>query len=765
MLDLRYAVEHVRQALSSRRRLSFFLLACTVLACAEGTGPDGPPVVSILNPAPATTFAGGDEIQVSVAAVDAAGRAMAPSSLEWWVVLHHGAHTHPVLSPATGASGAFTISRQGHLESDIFYRVYARAMDAEGRSDTMFVDLAPELVSLSISTQPPGLEVLLDHQPHATPLTFTAVVGMERAVGVPAPQSLNGVAYEFFQWSQGGAAAQVLVTPESDLALVASFREVGAANRAPSVAVSAPVTGAAVTLGTPVTLEALATDQDGSVTAVHFFVDGVEVGQDATTPYAVQWTPASLGTRSLQARATDDDGAYTMSAATTVLVQGAGGDDVLAPIVTLTSPASGALNLTGSITLSASASDNVGVATVQFEVDGERLASDASAPYEAVLPATSAYTSGVHVLRARAIDAAGNASDWSAATVTFGGTVALPAGFLRETLASNFGDVLTAATLTPDGRILAAEKSGRLRVVKNGQLLAAPFVQLPVLDGGERGLLGVAVHPSFAANGFVYLYYTTGAGGNAHNRISRFTANGDVAAVGSEVVLAELPPVSDASKHNGGAMHFGPDGKLYVAVGDDGNAANAPRLDTPFGKLLRFDADGGIPPDNPFLSSTSGVNRAIWARGLRNPFTFAFESGTGRMYVNDVGASAWEEINVGQAGADYGWPATEGPTTNPAYAAPLVAYAHSNSPTLFDGQAVVGAAFYRPLNPAFGAAYTGSYFFADYVKGWIHRLDVANGNAPYAFAQVGDFPTGLLISPGGELYVLLGTRIDRIRRP
>ena len=754
----------MRQALSSRRRLPFVLLASVALACTEGTGPDGPPLVSVLSPAPARTFAGGDQIQVRVTAVDAAGRAMAPSSLEWWVVLHHAAHTHPILSPATGASGAFTISRQGHLESDIFYRVYARAVDAVGRSDTAFVDLAPELVSLSITTQPPGLEVLLDHQPRTTPLTITPVVGMERAIGIPAPQALNGAAYEFFQWSQGGSADQVL-TPDADLAVVASFREVGAANRAPSVAVSAPAAGAVVTLGLPVTLEANATDQDGSVTAVHFFVDGVEVGQDATTPYAVQWTPASLGTRSLQARATDDDAAYTMSSATTVLVQGAGSGDVLAPTVALTGPAFGTVNLTGAVTLTATATDNVGVVTVQFEVDGEPLASDASPPYEAVLPATTAYTSGVHVLRARALDAAGHASDWSTATVTFGGTVALPAGFLRETFASNFGDVLTAAAMTPDGRILVAEKSGRLRVVKNGQLLATPFVQLQVLDGGERGLLGVALHPSFAANGFVYVYYTTGAGGNAHNRISRVTAVGDVAVAGSEVVLAELPPVSDVSKHNGGAMHFGPDGKLYVAVGDDGNAANAPRLDIPFGKLLRFDADGGIPPDNPFLSSTSGVNRAIWARGLRNPFTFAFESGTGRMYVNDVGASAWEEINVGRAGADYGWPATEGPTTNPAYAAPLVAYAHSNSPTLFDGLAVVGAAFYRPVNPAFGPAYTGNYFFADYVKGWIYRLDVANGNAPYAFAHVGDFPTGLLASPAGELYVLLGTRIDRIRRP
>ena len=722
-------------------------------------------MVTLISPVSATTFAGGDLIQVSASGVDAAGRALSSESLAWWVVLHHGTHTHPVLSPTTGASGSFTISRQGHLESDIFYRVYARATDGAGRSDTAFVDLAPELVSLSVTTLPSGLQVLLDHQPRSTPLTVTAVAGMERTIGIPATQDFNGVAYEFFQWSQGGPAEQVLTTPQTDLAIVASFRELGAANRAPAVAVSAPGANAIVTSGVPVTLEATATDEDGTIAAVHFFVDGALVGQDATAPYGVSWTPTMLGTRSIQARATDDDAAYTMSASRQVVVQGAGGGDVLAPSVTLTSPMSGTLDLAGSVTLTATASDNVAVVAVQFQVDGELLATDATAPYEAVLPATSAYTSGAHVLRARAHDAAGNASNWSAATVTFGGSVMLPAGFVRETLVPSFGDVLTAATLLPDGRILVAEKSGRLRVVRNGQLLPSPFVQLPVLDGGERGLLGVAVHPSFAANGFVYLYYTTAAGGAAHNRISRFTATGDVAAAGSEVILAELPALSDASKHNGGAMHFGPDGKLYVAVGDDGNAANAPSLSTPFGKLLRFDADGGIPADNPFTSVTTGVNRAIWARGLRNPFTFAFEQGTGRMYVNDVGASAWEEINVGRAGADYGWPATEGPTTNPAYDAPLVAYAHSDSPTLFNGLAVVGAAFYRPATASFGEAYVGSYFFADYVAGWIYRLDVANGNAAYAFAQVGGFPTGLLVSPAGELFVLVGTRIDRIRRP
>ncbi|HYC51300.1 MAG TPA: PQQ-dependent sugar dehydrogenase [Gemmatimonadaceae bacterium] len=734
------------------------------LACSEPAGPEGPPQVTILNPAASGTFAGGDVIAVTLSAVDAAGRTLPSAAMEWWVVLHHGEHTHPAQSPAPGSAGTFTVSRQGHLESEIFYRIYARAVDAAGRADTTFVDLAPRLVTLTLNTEPAGLEVFLDFQPRTTPLSVTSVVGMERTLGVPEPQSLNGFAYEFSAWSNDGAREQTLTVPASSIDVVATFREFGVANVAPAIAVSAPAGGSIVTAGTNVALRADASDADGEVTQVEFFVGGGAIGSDTEAPYEIAWNPSGTGTRSITARATDNHGAYTMSSPIFVTVQGAGSGDVLAPTTSLTSPASGTQNLVGSVALAATAVDNVGVTLVQFEIDGELLATDASAPYEATLPSTGAFASGVHVFRARAQDAAGNWSDWSPAAVTFGGDVALGAGFVREAHAGPFGDVLTAAAFTPDGRMFVAEKSGRLRVVKNGQLLAQPFVHLPVLDGGERGLLGVALHPSFETNGYVYLYYTTGAGGAAHNRISRFVASGDVAQAGSEVVVAELPPLSDASKHNGGAMHFGPDGKLYVAVGDDGNAGNGPSLTTPFGKMLRFNADGSIPSDNPFLATTTGVNRAIWARGLRNPFTFAIEEGTGRMHINDVGASAWEEINLGRAGADYGWPATEGPTGNPAYDTPLLAYAHSASPTLFDGLAVVGGAFYRPSVPAFGSSYVGNYFFADYVAGWVYRLDVMNGNAAYAFAQIGGFPSGLIASEAGELFVLVGTRIDRIRR-
>ena len=125
--------------------------------------------------------------------------------------------------------------------------------------------------------------------------------------------------------------------------------------------------------------------------------------------------------------------------------------------------------------------------------------------------------------------------------------------------------------------------------------------------------------------------------------------------------ILDLNNLSSATNHNGGAIHFGPDGKLYIAVGENANGANSQSLNTLLGKMLRINPDGSIPTDNPYYYQTTGINRAIWAIGLRNPFTFAFQPGTGMMYIDDVGENTWEEIDQGVAGSNYGWPATEGP--------------------------------------------------------------------------------------------------------
>src|SRR4051812_15908518 len=241
----------------------------------------------------------------------------------------------------------------------------------------------------------------------------------------------------------------------------------------------------------------------------------------------------------------------------------------------------------------------------------------------------------------------------SALCLSSASAATLPAGFMETQVAGGLNNP-TAMAFAPDGRIFVCEQGGQLRVVKNNALLAAPFLTVTVDSAGERGLLGITFDPNFSTNGFVYIYYTATTPA-VHNRVSRFTASRDTAVPGSEVVLLELNNLSGATNHNGGAIHFGPDGKLYIATGENANGANSQTLNNLLGKMLRINADGTIPHDNPFFSTATGNNRAIWALGLRNPYTFAFQPGTGRMFINDVGQNLTEEINEGLAGSNYGW--------------------------------------------------------------------------------------------------------------
>jgi glucose/arabinose dehydrogenase len=326
----------------------------------------------------------------------------------------------------------------------------------------------------------------------------------------------------------------------------------------------------------------------------------------------------------------------------------------------------------------------------------------------------------------------------------------VPPGFTDTLVAQGMSNP-TAMALAPDGRIFVLQQGGSVRVIKNGQLLSTPFLTLNVDSQGERGLLGIAFDPAFATNHFIYLYYTVPIAPE-HNRVSRFTANGDVAVPNSEHVLLDLDNLSSATNHNGGGLHFGPDGKLYLGVGENANGSNSQTLTNLLGKVLRFNSDGTIPTDNPFYGQASGRNRAIWALGLRNPFTFGFQPGTGRLFIDDVGQSTWEEIDEGMAGANYGWPTTEGPTNNPSFKGPLYAYQHSSgTPT---GCAITGGAFYNPPQVTFPASYVGNYFFGDLCGGWLYRLDPANGNAVTSFASGISNPVDLIVTPGGDLLYL-----------
>ncbi len=370
----------------------------------------------------------------------------------------------------------------------------------------------------------------------------------------------------------------------------------------------------------------------------------------------------------------------------------------------------------------------------------------------------------------------------------------LPAGFSETLITTNSSlSSPTAMEFSPTGELFVLEQAGDVELIRtDGTKHTA--LDLAVASASEQGMLGIAFDPSYDGTGpnadYVFLYYTEPAGGGdpENNRISRFTVTGAGTATptfGSELIIRDLPPEAEDgdNNHNGGAIHFGPDGKLYAAVGDH-NYDNTPQsqhvsqiLSTPFGKMLRLNPDGTNPDDNPFYTgSPNDWEGSIWALGLRNPYTFAFDPDSGTMFINDVGESAWEEINEGVAGGNYGWagstsPLWEGfendgtppPWTN--YQDPVMAY---------DGVAITGGAFY-PAGSQFGAEYAGMYFFADFGSNFIRVFDPDNpgsiGNedtsSPFASSFDAGLPVDLKVSADGSLYYLArggGGQVYRITR-
>ncbi len=338
---------------------------------------------------------------------------------------------------------------------------------------------------------------------------------------------------------------------------------------------------------------------------------------------------------------------------------------------------------------------------------------------------------------------------------TGAGQTLLP-GFARVQVGTAIASP-TVMAFAPDGRIFVAQQTGALRVIKNGTLLATPFFSLTVNSVGERGLIGLTLDPQFETNHFVYVYYTVPATGvnPPFNRISRFTANGDVVLAGSELIILNLDPLSSATNHNGGALAFGPDGKLFVAVGDNALGTNAQNLNTYHGKLLRINKDGTAPSDNPFfISGMSEQSKRVWAYGLRNPYTFSIQPGTGKIYVNDVGQNAVEEINDATTGGrNFGWPTAEGTSTNPNFTNPVYAYLHTGTaPT---GCAITGGTFFNPQFTTYPATYMGSYFFQDYCSNWIYALNLSGTPTAALFASnMGASSLSLMAGPDGNLYYL-----------
>lgn len=324
----------------------------------------------------------------------------------------------------------------------------------------------------------------------------------------------------------------------------------------------------------------------------------------------------------------------------------------------------------------------------------------------------------------------------------------LPSGFVEKQVARNLNP--TGLAFAPDGRLFVIEKDGKIREVVKDVLSPDPFMTVTNIDvTNERGLSGLCFHPDFPRTPYFYVYYTVN--GQNHNRLSRFRAPNGVADPASETVLVDFDPLL-ATVHNAGVMRFGPDRKLYIATGEGTNASAAQNLNSLLGKVLRLNDDGSIPADNPFVGQLQGKYQAIYALGLRNPFSMDIDPVSGRILVGDVGDASFEEINEIRAGKNYGWPLIEGRRTNQDapenYADPLQVYDHNT------GCAITGMAMYNPPTLRFPTEYKGKAFFADYCNGTIYTLDPANGQIIGSFVTNVDRPVGIATSPDGYLYYL-----------
>ena len=334
-------------------------------------------------------------------------------------------------------------------------------------------------------------------------------------------------------------------------------------------------------------------------------------------------------------------------------------------------------------------------------------------------------------------------------------TVQVAGGFTAPTDIQNAGD--------GSGRLFIVQQNGMIRVLKNGSVSATPFLDIrgrTTLDG-ERGLLGLAFPPGFAQTQRFYVDYTD-LSGNTVIAQYRVTANPDVADASSEIVLLRI--TQPFSNHNGGQVRFGPDGFLYIAMGDGGSGGdpmgNGQNLGTLLGKLLRIDVESApgqvrIPPDNPFVNAP-GARAEIWAYGLRNPWRFSFDRASNDLWIGDVGQDTYEEVDLQPAsshgGENYGWNRMEGlhcysaGCSSTGLTLPVAEYTHANGACSITG----GFRYRGALSPGL----RGTYVYGDYCNGLISGLEQQGGawkSRPLLASGFGITTFGE--DQAGELYV------------
>jgi len=312
-----------------------------------------------------------------------------------------------------------------------------------------------------------------------------------------------------------------------------------------------------------------------------------------------------------------------------------------------------------------------------------------------------------------------------------------------------------ALAFAPDGRLFFAERlTGSVRIIRDGSLLPSPFFSFANIDtSGERGLLGLALDPGFPQAPWVYAYYTyhDTANGTFENRIVRVQASGDNG-TSMEILLGGIP---SATIHNGGAIGFGPDGKLWAVVGDGAVADSAQDLSAPTGKVLRLNPDGSVPSDNPFAGNAS-ANPYVYTYGHRNMFGIAFHPVTHAAYVTENGPSDSDEINRLVPGGNYGWPIVRGAAQTLPYLDPVLTY----TPVIVPTNAVFCA------GSVYGAL-AGDLFFADYAHGRLHDVKLVSpaydaASSDSVIDSLSSGIVGLVQSPDGYVWTSTASAIYRL---
>ena len=364
-------------------------------------------------------------------------------------------------------------------------------------------------------------------------------------------------------------------------------------------------------------------------------------------------------------------------------------------------------------------------------------------------------------------------------------------GFVDEVVVKGLTRPTSFAFL-PDGRMLFAEKVGIVRVAGGGRLLHKPLLDIraEVDSGALRGLLGLAVDPSFERNGYIYLDYVRKAPGNAGPwsvRVSRFTVRDDVALPSSEQVIlgAAASPACEGQPrradcipvdgyHAGGDLEFGPDRALFVTTGD-GGFGNEPELrafrsqavDSLSGKVLRVTRNGRGLPSNPFWNGDPTANRSkVWALGLRNPFRITVGAAGDVVFAADVGWNSWEELDVVRAGRNYGWPCFEGlgprlPYSRTSRCRALRARHGATPPVLARSHSVATDVVVGPIyaGAAYPARYRGSLVYGDFDRSYLRSVQVSGLEHPVASGDTlllsgAPLPAQIRIGPGGDVYYL-----------